>query len=607
MGKHRIAGSVGLLLCFFSTFVKAAETVAEPILVTATRTARSANETLASVTVISRAEIERSQALDIAGLLRLYAGLEISRNGGPGQLTTLFTRGTDSNQTLVLLDGVRINPGTIGGAPLQNINPELIDRIEIVRGPRSTLYGSDAIGGVVQIFTRRTTHGTSGSAYLGTGSDSTYSGGASLQGAKNNLRAGFDIGYLSSDGFPPRTDSNIESSHDNLSTSMYLGYSNARWDVELSRWSAAGNTEYLDFFLAPLDQDFENTVTALTVRATSGGIWVPTLKLSHMKEDIRQQQNNDFSRTRRNILDWQNDIAFDNHHLITTGLYLLREETDSLSFGTGFNEDTDVNAVFAQDQMQFGRHQLLVAGRYTDHDSFNNEGTWNLAYGYRVNPATRIFTSVGTAFRAPDASDRFGFGGNPDLKPEKSRNIEFGIQRQWGNHHSLHVTVFHNEVDDLIVFNDPDGFLGPIAGKNENVEKARMRGIEAQYALRRQNLSVQIAATIQDPENRDTGNNLARRAERNITATAYYDFGRFEAGLEWLASSDRRDSDFSDAELPGYGLLNVNVRVPLSRDLTVLGKIENLLDKEYFLADTFNNRDRAFYLTLRYQPQVKQF
>ncbi len=607
MTSYQIAASVGLLLCFFSSSVNAAETVADSILVTATRTARTANETLASVTVIGREEIERSQAQDVAGLLRLYAGLEISRNGGPGQLTTLFTRGTDSNQTLVLLDGVRINPGTIGGAPLQNINLALIDRVEIVRGPRSTLYGSDAIGGVVQIFTRRTTHGTSGSAYLGTGSDSTHSGGASLQGVKNDLRAGIDIGYLKSDGFSPRTDSNIDRGHDNLSTNMYLGYGAPRWDAELSYWSAEGNTEYLDFFLAPLDQDFENNVTALTVRATSGGIWVPTLKLSHMEEDIRQQQNNDFTRTRRNILDWQNDIAFDDHHLITTGLYLLREKTDSLSFGTGFDEDTDVDAVFAQDQMQFGRHQLLVAGRYTDHDSFDNESTWNLAYGYQINPTTRMFTSIGTAFRAPDASDRFGFGGNPNLNPEKSRNIEVGIQHQIGAQHSLHITAFWNDIDDLIVFNDPDGFLGPIAGKNENVEDARIRGIEAQYALRRQNFSMRIEATIQDPENRDTGNNLARRAERNITATAYYNFGRFEAGLEWLASSDRRDSDFSNAELPGYGLVNVNLRVPLTKELTVQGKIENLFDKKYFLADNFNSQDRAFYLTLRYQPQAKQF
>lgn len=607
MNNYQIVGSVGLLLCFFSISLKAAETVAESILVTATRTARTANETLASVTVIGREEIERSQAQDVAGLLRLYAGMEISRNGGPGQLTTLFTRGTDSNQTLVLLDGVRINPGTIGGAPLQNINPELIDRIEIVRGPRSTLYGSDAIGGVVQIFTRRTTHGASGSAYLGTGSDSTQIGGASLQGVKNNLRAGIDIGYLNSDGFPPRTDSNIDRGHDNLSTNMYFGYDAAKWDAELSYWNAEGNTEYLDFFLAPLDQDFENNVTALTIRATSGGIWVPTLKLSHMEEDIQQQQNDDFARTRRNILDWQNDIALNDHHLITTGLYLLREQTDSLSFGTGFDEDTDVDAAFVQDQMKFGRHQLLVAGRYTDHDSFENEGTWNLAYGYRVNPATRVFTSVGTAFRAPDATDRFGFGGNPNLNPEKSRNIEAGIQYQIGAQHSLHITVFQNDVDDLIVFEDPDGFLGPIVGMNENVEDARIRGIEAQYALRRQNFSVQIEATIQDPDNRDTGSNLARRAERNITAIAYYNFGRFEAGLEWLASSDRRDSDFSDAELPGYGLLNVNVRAPLTKDLTIQGKIENLLDKEYFLADKFRSQDRAFYLTLRYQPQAKQF
>jgi len=603
---HQIAGCTGLLLLFCFFPLAAAETAAEPILVTATRTAQSADETLASVTVIGREEIERSQALDVAGLLRLFAGLEISRNGGPGQVSTLFTRGTDSNHTLILLDGVRINPGTIGGAPLQNINPEMIERIEVVRGPRSTLYGSDAIGGVVQIFTRRTQQELAGHGYVGTGSDSTQIAGASLQGTRNNFRAGIDLGYLNSDGFPTRTASNIDRGHDNLNTNAYFGYGNSDWDADISYWRAEGNTDYLDFFLTPVDQDFENSVAAITLRGKSLGFWLPTLKLSHMEEHIQEQQSDDFTRTRRNVLDWQNDFAIDDKHLLTAGLYIMREETDSLSFGTGFDEDTDVDAVFAQDQIQFGKHKLLLASRYTDHDSFDDKVTWNIAYGYRFNPATNLFASMGTAFRAPDATDRFGFGGNPDLDAETSENIEIGVQHRIGPRHSIHITAFQNEIDDLIVFNDPDGFLGPIEGRNENVENARIRGIEMQYKLQRQNLSVQIEAILQDPENRDTGNNLARRAERSITMNAYYDFGRFQAGVEWLASSDRRDSDFNDADLPGYGLVNVNLNLPLTKELTMQGKIENLFDKEYFLADSFNSQDRAFFATLRYQPQIRQ-
>ncbi len=136
--------------------VSVAAPAAEPeIIVTATRRAQSADEALAAVTVITRAEIEAAQAQDLAELLRFHAGLDIGRNGGAGQPASLFLRGTESNHTLVLLDGVRLNPGTIGGAPWQNLDPNLIERIEIVRGPRSSLYGPDAIGGVIQIFTRR--------------------------------------------------------------------------------------------------------------------------------------------------------------------------------------------------------------------------------------------------------------------------------------------------------------------------------------------------------------------------------------------------------------------------------------------------------------------
>jgi len=535
----------------------------------------------------------------------MHAGLDIGRNGGPGQTTSLFVRGTESNHTLILLDGVRINPGTIGSAPLQNINPEIIERIEVVRGPHSTLYGSDAIGGVVQIFTRRTKKDFEGQAYLGGGTDGTRQAGGSLQGRKDKLRAGISIDSEETDGFPTRTTSSDDSGHDNLTANAYFGMSGDSWDLELSHWQSEGNTEYLDFFLTPIDQDFENSVTALTVRAHPSGLWSPTLKLSRMEDDIQQQQGSDFVRTKRNILDWQNDFTLNDQHLLTAGLYLLREETDALSFGTGFDEDTDVDAVFAQDSMYYGDHHLLVSARYTDHEGFGDHTTWNIAYGHRFNPATRMFASVGTAFRTPDATDRFGFGGNPNLEPETSRNFEIGIQKKFSTRQNLKVTVFQNTIDELITFNDPDGFFGPIPGMNENIEKARIRGIEFHYGLSMGKLSVQAEAIIQNPENRDTGVQLARRAKRTLTTHLDYDFDQFTAGLEWLVTSERKDSDFSNTINAGYGLVNLNVNAPITRDISVRGKIENLLDKDYALADGFQTQDRAFYITLRYQPRGK--
>ncbi|MDH3979397.1 MAG: TonB-dependent receptor [Gammaproteobacteria bacterium] len=593
---------IGLSVIFLASTIPAhADTEQSPIVVTASRVAQTADETLSFVTVITREEIERSGAHDIADILRFHAGLDIGRNGGPGQQTSLFLRGTDSNHTLILLDGVRINPGTIGGAPLQIINPEMIDRIEIVRGPNSTLYGSDAIGGVIQIFTRRAEKDHAVSATLGHGADSAKEAGVSLSHSSGIYSFGIDANYQETDGFPARTASGIDRGHDNASANAHIGINTATADIELSHWQARGTTEYLDFFLTPVSQDFTNSVSAVTLRSTSTGNWVPTLKLSRMEDDIQQQESPDFVRTRRNILDWQNDFSFEGNHLLTAGLYLLREKTDSLSFGSGFSEDTDVNAVFFQDQIDLADHQLRVSTRYTDHENSGSKTTWGIAYGYKFSSELRLFANAGTAFRAPDATDRFGFGGNPALSPETSRNLELGLQKNWGQQQKLRLALFDNTIDDLIVFSDPDGFLGPEPGMNENIEKAGIRGLELGYSLSMGKYSGSIDATWQDPENESTGKQLARRAKRTITTRIDYDAGRYQAGLEFIATGKRRDSDFSNTVMGGYGLLNLHLQAPVGKHFSIDGKLENALDKQYELADGFAVQDRAVFITLRYQ------
>jgi len=575
----------------------------DKIVVSATRTEQSLGDTIAPTIVISRKDIERSQAIDAADLLRFHAGIDIGRNGGPGQVTSIFIRGAESNHTLVLVDGVRINPGTIGGAAIQNIHPDLIERIEIIKGPRSVLYGSNAIGGVINIITRRGQgSGTQASARFSAGSNNTTQGSVGIHHSEKILRLGLDVNLLSSEGFPTRQESDIDRGHDNRSVSAYTGINTNAIDIELSHWSSRGNTEYLDFFLAPLDQDQTNSVTTLKLGFTGNDFFDSTLKLSKIKDDIDQNQSNDFVETNNNQLDWQNNITLSDNQLLTVGLVLSRENNEALSFGTAFDEDTDTDDIYIQDQITLGNHQLILGARHTDHSNFGGELTWSAEYGVQISPKTRLNASAGTAFRAPDATDRFGFGGNPDLNPERARNIEIGLKHQLAPRQAFHITAFRNKITDLINFFDPDGFLGPINGVNVNVDEATIEGLELGYQGVYGLWDYNIAAIIQDPRNNDTGRVLARRAKRSLTTQINYNIGKLQLGGDLLLTSRRNDSDFSTDENAGYLLVNTAATYQLTTEHAISFKVENLFDKEYELANNFNTPGRSLYVEFRYSP-----
>ena len=267
------------------------------VVVTATRTPTPIEEVLASVVVIDRDEIERSLAGDAGDLLRFHAGLDIARTGGPGQTTSLFIRGAESNHTLVMVDGVRINPGTIGQPGLQNLAPELIERIEVVKGPRSALYGTDAIGGVVNVITRRGSL-DGWSAQLGYGDYDTRE--ASVIGGVAGDAGSLDLGlsWIDSAGFPTRSDDTVDRGFDNLSLTMGGNTSVGAVDLTARLWHAEGNTEYSDFFLTPVDQDFDNSAASLKGAVATGDQGRLTVTAAYMKDEIRQNQSPDFLETR---------------------------------------------------------------------------------------------------------------------------------------------------------------------------------------------------------------------------------------------------------------------------------------------------------------------
>ena len=346
----------------------------DTIVVTATRTPIPLSDVAVPVAVITREDIELSLSTDLAELLRFQAGIDIGRNGGPGQATSVFLRGTESNHTLVLIDGVRMNPSTIGGAAVQNIAPETIERVEIVKGARSALYGTDAIGGVVNVITRRADerHIEGG---VGVGSFATQSWRLSGGNRGIDSEFGFNLNSQNTDGYAPRIDSNIERGYENLSANVYGLKRFGTTEVSVRHWRAEGNAEYLDFLLDPVDQDFENAVTSIALESRLSDEGVSKLMLSLAKDEIGQNQAPDFVKSERLGLDWQYSHAFENN-TVTGGLYVVDESASSLSFGTGFDEDTLIRAAFLQNQLSLGRHKGFLAMRVTNHENFGSHTTW---------------------------------------------------------------------------------------------------------------------------------------------------------------------------------------------------------------------------------------
>ncbi len=597
-----LAGLTALLAATSVLSADDEDAVLEPFVVTATRTSVPLSQSLAPTLVISREEIERSLAADIGDILRFHAGLDIGRNGGPGQTTSLFIRGTDSNHALVLIDGVKMNPGTIGGAALQNISPDMVERIEIVKGPRSSLYGSEAVGGVVNIITRSGTgrQYVNGSVTAGQHETRQVTAGFSQPFSDGDL--GINVAWYDTDGYPTRTSDTTDRGHNNISVNLQGSLRVGALELALRHWQSTGTTEYSDFFLTPVDQDYENRTTALEVSAHPLASWKTRASLSYALDDIEQNQSADFVTTSRYALDWQNDFDVADRHVLVAGLYLSEEETQSMSFGLAFDETISENAVYSEALLFFDRQDLMLAGRFTDHETFGGEPTWNIGYGLDLTLLTRLTAGIGTAFRAPDSTDLFGFGGNPDLEPETSTHYEISVSHRPADNHVLTLGVFRNEIDNLIEFvvTDPTTF----AGENRNIDAALIKGVEGSYTFSGRFWNVHLEALNQDPRNKSTGQRLFRRAENSVSLNLSRRIGLHALALDILATGDRLDFGFPDpVGLDDYVLVNLRGRYTLTDNWSLQASVENLLDEDYELASGFNTTGRGVYVRLNYMSK----
>jgi vitamin B12 transporter len=564
----------------------------EPIVTTANRVPRPASELLAPVIVIERETIARSLAADLSDLLRNYAGIDIARSGGPGQTSSAFLRGTESNHVLLLVDGVELNPGTIGGAPFAAVPLAAIERIEIVFGPRAVLYGSEAIGGVINVITKRGGKRAALAARASGGSQDTTLAGLGGGFAAGRFDGSLDLERFVTGGYVIQPAAPVERGNDRSSLNANLGWHGGLWQARLARFESRGTQEYNDFLLNPVSQSFSDQTTALSLVRDSGD-WRSTLTLARYADSIVQDQPNpfttadDYLQTDRDSADWQNDLVL-GRHAITLGAYWSDEATAAESFGA-YSVDTRVTALYAADSISIGAHSLELGLRQTDHSTAGAHTSWDLEYGYALSAATRIVFTSGEGFRAPDSDDRFGpCCGNPTLRPETARSYELALLRRPSASDDFRFAAFRTDIDDLISFG-PSFVL-------ENIDQARIVGLEAGWRHVEEVWDSELRAILLDTEDRTTGEPLPRRADRTLTARVARRYGALELGADALATAARKDSSFSTTILPGYALLDLNARWQAGERWALRARLENVLDRDYVTAGGYANPGRSVFL-----------
>ena len=299
------------------------------------------------------------------------------------------------------------------------------------------------------------------------------------------------------DGFPARRGASVDSGHDNLNLNAAITHRVGDTTLNARVLHATGNTEYLDSLGVPKDQDFTNAVMAVALTQAFSERWTSHVDVSLAGDDIEQNQSADFAQTQRLALDWQNTVTLSDAHTLVAGVYAFSENTESLVFGTGFDEDTDLLALYLADNISIGAHRASLAARYSDHETFGGQATWHADYTYLIGERIGLHAATGRAFRAPDATDRFGFGGNADLNPEVSRTVEAAVSFRPDARQRLRFGMFDLAIGDLIAFDfDPATFVGV----NRNIAEARIRGVEAQYQWRASDWGLQASRGCAGPE-----------------------------------------------------------------------------------------------------------
>ena len=605
----RLAAAVSSALALVSSSASADTTAPETVVVTANRTPQRAEQVIPDVTVIGSDEINRSAGDSIADVLRRQRGIEIVRNGGPGTSTSVYLRGSNANQVVVLIDGVRIGSSTTGTASWNAIPLTAVDHIEVVYGPLSSLYGADAIGGVIQIFTKKSEGKPQFSASGGGG---TYGSNQYAAGVSGSTGGDHSISYVlngaheESSGFNatlPAIGSGYNRDDDGFARNSF----NGRVAIQL----APGHEIGAQLLKSRLSAQYDNGSAIYDAHniqeLESYAVFANDQILPNWRSTLQAARSNDKSgsftasglsqiNTRQDEYTWQNtfDVGLDTLQVLVGH----RKEDVLSSSSAALTRARITNSVAASYDLHRGRHLVDVSARRDD-SVYGGKTTGAIGYGYEFTRDLRATASYGTSFRAPTFNELYFPGyGLLTNKPEQGRNAEAGVRYQWGAT-ELQANYYHNRLTDMIVSVTPC----PGSGTGScayNVNRATLEGLTLAADTRLGDFNLRASADLQDPRDDTTGKQLARRAKRHASVAADYAVGPVAVGAELQGSGDRFDDAANRNRLGGYGVVNLYTTWHVSPDWSLLLRVENIADKRYELARNYRTSGQTWFAALRY-------
>jgi vitamin B12 transporter len=617
--KNTFIASAIALLYAQAAFAETLNLHTNDVVITANRIEQNKENVLADVTIIDREQIERSGQSTLTEILGTQSGIEIESYGGVGSTTNIHIRGTNSQDVVILIDGMRVSSATLGTTNFSQIQPEQIERIEIVRGAVSSLYGSDAIGGVIQIFTRQGKGDLHLTATAGYGSYNTQQATVTMSGSTENTRFSAGVSALTTGGISSlKINKGLDADKDPFRNLGFNGNISHTWaegqDVGAQLYTSQGHDNFdgSDF---PAHQDMRQESYAVSSNNRILDNWTSHLRIGKSSDTLDTSDNSgrSYLRTNQDQLSWQNDVK------LPLGTLMLAYDRleEHVNGTTDFSKNKRINNGYLVSYfLEQNAHTFKLGLRRDFNSQFGSHTTGNIAYGYRFNDFWKASASYGTAYRAPTFNDLYwpfqdfgAFGsyqGNPNLKPETSRNKEVGVVYDQG-HHRVSATVFQNKVDNLIVccqglFNDSAA----------NIGTATIQGLSLTYEGWISNYHLRANADFQDPRNDDTNKILARRSKEHATIWLGQHWNNWEFGSELLGSGKRYNDDDNTVKLGGYALLNLTAKYSINDDWSVNARINNLLDKQYALATTasafnptapdYNTMGANLFVSVRYSP-----
>ncbi len=610
----RLSLLASLLMSSFPVSAQLADAASlPPVVVTASRLPQLQSETLPHTTVITAQQIKDSQAVDLPSLLAREAGLQITQNGGPGAATGMFLRGADTRQTLVMIDGVPMTKqDATGSVSIEHLMLDQIDHIEIVRGNVSSIYGSGAVGGVIQIFTKAGRGAPGTSATVEAGSRGTYRLSASTRGSAEGLSYGLAVSDYITDGFSALNTRQIPTANPDKD-----GYRNQTINGSLAKtWRdgqefglrlshTVGNADYDVSGGKTTKHETRTEVNAITLfsnnRITED--WTSRLSYSQFGDDSLNRvtaasSSRERYQTRTQTAEWSNEITLSSSWRATAGANRQWQNFISEPAGARSEYERAAYSMFGGLQGNIDRHQFQLNARHDETGNLSADSGY-AGYGYQLDDRLKLIASVSNAFSAPPLGYLYGAYGNPSLKPEYSRSVEAGIQYADGPS-IVRATVFQTRTTDQFQWVTTD-FL-TFDGELRNVKKTRNQGVELSAVQHLSAWELRASLTLQEPVDLATDERLIRRPRVLGSFGAVNTFDKWRVGGDLSYTGSRYDYDLAGTTTSAaYWLANLTARYQIDKNLSVLGRVQNLFDESYQTAWGYNQPPRGVFVGLSWR------